>query len=455
MPKSGFHRDCSTNSEVEYTNGHPYVISVTASHRESAYVVVEDFEHLLSDFTCIHNDGITSLKFVFNTTQSIGWAQELWTNRSSILFVTHHVSCNPSNERAVYKAFDITFDLGDLTATAVTHPLVLGDSAEASTTLHFEGGPTSSELRKKLKRRSNIDYNEIARRDVDRSEWVIDLNQEFDAREDIISFIDGLSLTCVDCSLKGQATASFTLDIDLDEILEFSNPFNEATLKLEATQVIGGDFNIEIEAAVEAHVECSFPLGGCSKGSYAGLGRKFEPGSDDGNGGFSLGGVTLKASISLGLSVGFDAFASVNITLPTTIDVPQGSAASKNFFSDDTTDTLTEAVVPKFQAPVINKEDAEARVCAFVAIGPAVSLGVEVESLSSSLELEARIDLPRISLCASLAQNVNEKCDAGPFEEAINLSADISVGLVLSGETTALSIEIGDSNADSGPLYQT
>jgi hypothetical protein len=91
--------------------------------------------------------------------------------------------------------------------------------------------------------------------------------------------------------MKGKVTGSFTLDIDLDDLNIFNggdfNPFNEATLKLETTEAIDADFNIEIEADLATSVKCSFP-GFCDKGKYIGLGAKFQPGTRQKGNGFKV-----------------------------------------------------------------------------------------------------------------------------------------------------------------------
>jgi hypothetical protein len=71
----------------------------------SKYVVVEEFEHLLSDFTCTWpgSPELAELVFAFNTSDSMAAARDVWQRSDQLLFVTHHVSCNSFDERAVYK----------------------------------------------------------------------------------------------------------------------------------------------------------------------------------------------------------------------------------------------------------------------------------------------------------------------------------------------------------------
>jgi hypothetical protein len=87
--------------------------------------------------------------------------------------------------------------------------------------------------------------------------------------------------------------------------------------------------------------------------------------------------------------------------VPFTIESPKGSAAYKNFFGDGG-NTLD--LAPKVQTPIIHKDDAEAKICAAVGIGPAVSLSLAHKDFPSvAMTIGARLDLPRVSICAELA----------------------------------------------------
>lgn len=79
--------------------------------------------------------------------------------------------------------------------------------------------------------------------------------------------------------------------MDFGDLLELNSPFNEATLKLEATKAIDGDFNIEIAATVKAHAECSFPGFGCKGSAYSTIGKNFKPSAPKPGPGFSVSDV--------------------------------------------------------------------------------------------------------------------------------------------------------------------
>lgn len=80
-------------------------MQVTTSHNSATYVSVEKLEHLLADLTCSLSeiDNSTTLKFVFDTTGTMAVARNLWSLHTELLFITHHATCNPLEEREVYK----------------------------------------------------------------------------------------------------------------------------------------------------------------------------------------------------------------------------------------------------------------------------------------------------------------------------------------------------------------
>ncbi|RMZ88074.1 hypothetical protein DV736_g4689, partial [Chaetothyriales sp. CBS 134916] len=433
----------------EYHSQESYMISVTPSHSDPIYVLTEKFEHLLNDVICTANDENDSVNIVyaFNTVDSMRWAEGAWV-KAGLLFVTHHSSCNSAYERALYRAEGFQYDFENLIVVITGRYLPLGDTIEAHTHITLSGGPVTQELKRKLRRRSNLQYGVSKRQSS--SSWVIPLDQNWGSREEIITS-SGFDLTCVDCSLTGEATVSFTLDVDFGD-LPLNSPFKEATLKLEATKAIDGDFNIEITAAADVHAQCSFP-GGCRSSSYSVLGKNFRPSKPTSGPGFSLGGWDLTVSPSLGLSVSLDADAQMKVTVPFTIDSPEGSAAWKNFF-DGGGNTLD--LKPVVKAPILNKEDAEGNICAAVAIGPSASLNLSHGSFPSvQMSIGARLDLPRVSICAALAQHVDSDCDAGDFDEAIKLTGDVGVGLETFGSITVTDINIANFNTPDGDLYKT
>lgn len=83
----------------------PYVLQLTTSHHNASYVSVEGFEHLLADFVCLPSgpDNTSTLVFAFDTIETMAAARSLWSHHTELLFVTHHATCNPLDDRAIYK----------------------------------------------------------------------------------------------------------------------------------------------------------------------------------------------------------------------------------------------------------------------------------------------------------------------------------------------------------------
>jgi hypothetical protein len=90
------------------------------------------------------------------------------------------------------RAATITYDFQNLIAIVTARSVVLGDSPEASSQLVVQGRPSNTELRKKLRRRSDLEgYADLVERDIDEpGQWEFDFAEfgAFDAREDILTF---------------------------------------------------------------------------------------------------------------------------------------------------------------------------------------------------------------------------------------------------------------------------
>jgi hypothetical protein len=91
-----------------------------------------------------------------------------------------------------FRAAMVIYDFQNLIAVVTARSVVLGASPEASSQLVVQGQPINTELRKKLRRRSNLEgYTDLVRRDVDKSgQWEFDFAEfgAFDVREDILTF---------------------------------------------------------------------------------------------------------------------------------------------------------------------------------------------------------------------------------------------------------------------------
>jgi hypothetical protein len=83
----------------------PYVVNVTASHKNMSYVLIEDFESMLSLIRCVNAavDPPTSVVLRFKDNNFFEQARDLWISHNELLFVTHHDSCNEGHKRGVYR----------------------------------------------------------------------------------------------------------------------------------------------------------------------------------------------------------------------------------------------------------------------------------------------------------------------------------------------------------------
>ncbi|KAH4250534.1 hypothetical protein HBI04_206270 [Parastagonospora nodorum] len=420
----------------ESQNDAPYVVQVTTSHNSAVYVSVEKLEHLLADLTCSSSviDNSTTLTFVFDTIGTMAVARNLWSLHTELLFITHHATCNPLEEREVYKVFTIAYDLENLTAIVTARLSPLGKTPEASSNLRFQGGPMNAELRTKLRRRSALEeYSVMAKRDLKSSPWTFDLNElgDFAPREDIISF-NGMSIACVNCKLTGRVAAYFDLDFDLSDLGRFDNPFNTARIGLKVLDAIDGNFSIEAAATVNVQVECAYP-GTCLKGS-TGRGKQFQPRPSRNGNATKISGLTFDPKLSLGIAVGLTAEAGVTVKLPATVGVAKYGQLEKDFLGDGlSTGNLTKSATVQIGTPVFATKKLE--ICGFIALGPAVEFRASLNEVNASISVFARLDLPRVNFCAALAQNVDGKCKLqGPFKEALKLSAGIGAGVKVGAE---------------------
>lgn len=125
-------------------------------HKKYKYVLVEDFEHLLSSITCARTgNGTSTLWILFAEESYLSLAKWHWNTNQPLLFVTHHMGCNEPDERGVYKCSVDRFDATPRETRFQCSFEVLGDSPHASSAIHIKGSPTDHELRRLLKRRIN------------------------------------------------------------------------------------------------------------------------------------------------------------------------------------------------------------------------------------------------------------------------------------------------------------
>ncbi|OCK95039.1 uncharacterized protein K441DRAFT_676949 [Cenococcum geophilum 1.58] len=433
-----------------------YSISVTATHEEREYVIVEKFEFMLSEVVCTHGhtESSSRLRFTFRDELFFQFAKRQWGQREELMFVTHHASCNPSHERAMYISSLITFDHQNLTAVVDCRFVSLGDSPEASSRLIVAGGPVSIELQRRLSRRTVFHNSGLRQRDdsPEQLDYIFNLDDSWAPQEQVLS-VDGVDVTCVGCSLSGEAVASFIYEIDTDldalkDIALGKSPL-QAKMQIETTRQIDGNFTFDVDASLAIEGSCSLP-GGCSGSlslaSFV-VGTKFkkQASSKNANGaGFSIGNWNFTFSSTLGVTLDIKAQAMANITLPTTISVP----ANEEIYADVAKFEVGNTLKPEIQIgkPIVHLQDAEANVCASVALGPSLFISLTNSDHPTFLaQLSGKLDLPKVSLCASQETNVDHDCNPGTIQEAIDIQANLSYGLQFDG---ILKFGISEKNFD-------
>jgi len=83
----------------------------------------------------------------------------------------------------------------------------------------------------------------------------------------VLIWPSGVDVTCVGCSLSGEAVASFIYEIDTDldalkDIALGKSPL-QAKMQIETTRQIDGNFTFDVDASLAIEGSCSLP-GGCS-----------------------------------------------------------------------------------------------------------------------------------------------------------------------------------------------
>jgi hypothetical protein len=154
------------------------VVTVTASHNDMLYILVEDFEDLLSEIRCVNEmaNESTSMLLRFKGDDAFEHARRYWTTHERLLFVTHHGSCNEKHKRGVYKydpvdvrkariyeisnaclslrrSSSIRFEEKNLDAIVNCTYEELGDSSYASSLIRVAGGLADARLTHRLRRR--------------------------------------------------------------------------------------------------------------------------------------------------------------------------------------------------------------------------------------------------------------------------------------------------------------
>ncbi|KAI9885977.1 MAG: Replication factor C (RF-C) subunit [Watsoniomyces obsoletus] len=200
--------------------GSPMLVTVTAKHDSHPYVVLERFEDLLSTVTCTggSNNESTTISMNFLNHDDLTLAEQIWSGKAGLTFITHHHSCNPNvDQREVYRALHVRFDHNSSTA------FVTGDRKEfgytdANTGLRIQGSTTPRHLRRRIYRRSldplHSQPRSLRPRDSP-TERVLGYSYYRKWRqEELVFTIPGqVDVHCLGCSSVGELRLGFDFDI--------------------------------------------------------------------------------------------------------------------------------------------------------------------------------------------------------------------------------------------------
>jgi hypothetical protein len=108
-------------------------------------------------------------------------------------------------------------------------------------------------------------------------------------------------------------------------------------------------------------------------------------------------------------------------TLPCTVDTPKNKDVYKDFFDDDSgIYDLAQSMTYDFKKPIFDPNEVVAEVCGSVAFGPALALAAQYKD-DASLSAMARLDLPKVELCANLTRGILLRRSGGRWPYAREL----------------------------------
>ncbi|KAI9765258.1 MAG: hypothetical protein M1839_005596 [Geoglossum umbratile] len=200
----------------------PFVVTVTASHKNTLYVLVEDFEDSLSEIHCVNDTDSESTSMVlrFKDGGAFRHARSHWTSHDRLLFITHHSSCNEGHKRGVYKSSSIRFEEMSLDVAIICTYEELGDSSHASSLIRVTGGLADAHLIDRLRRRTVYPRNDKSIKSKI-SAFSFNIHQDFPPRDHVLEF-SGTNIYCVNCSVEGviETTFNFTINTDIAGVLK-------------------------------------------------------------------------------------------------------------------------------------------------------------------------------------------------------------------------------------------
>lgn len=365
----------------------------------------------------------------------------------------------------------LEFDDALLRVTATSTQIPFGDSPEGSSKLTISGSEVNRSELRRLHRRDNPPETVKSH--------TFPLDDIFSSGKDRIITVDTFNLYCNDCDVSGGANTYFRYQIDTDflncvdkvkdqgktagvgkfvaegidnlgcigdaadaifnllndeqdsELPVIDKIVTEAVLGIQASENIAAKLNFEASGTGAINIACSFPGAVNCLPSFL---KSTVSSSKSGSGlAFSLGSWTLSLNFTYGLTVSATAKADLDVTLPVTASVAQGELAQLDIIKLAWQNTFKPKIAigqPDFSAS--NPE-----VCLGVAIGPSVSatLASSLSRKLTNVKMSARLDLPKVEACFKPAHNVDQDCNSGSIQDALEMDINADFGLAVELDT--------------------
>ncbi|KAI9780623.1 MAG: hypothetical protein M1816_002784 [Peltula sp. TS41687] len=374
----------------EAAMGPPMLVTVTAKHDERPYVLLERFEDMLSSITCSTGPGSnnsTVLSMTFRDEQTLAQAEQEWSTKEELTFVTHHDTCNHDvKQREVYQSYSIRFDHDANMAIVACARKEFGYTTDANTALRIQGGTAPRHLARRLSPRTLGKDKSSLKKRAPRS-FGFSLERKWAPVEDIGLIPGQLETYCRDCSSSGAVSIGYDFSfasLSTERLLALKEPFRNggmgkpadavfdtARMSIEVTEPI----DVKSTLNVVAHSGVSVRWPGLIKktSSKKVLGDRILPDRD--NELFTIGGLQFVNWIGWGvLGIGWIGGA-IDITHESRMTIPAGQSATIDFLNAGASSCTIKPT--RTASTRVNK--AEAALALEIAMGVAADLTVKVK----------------------------------------------------------------------------
>ncbi|KAI9882912.1 MAG: hypothetical protein M1823_005331 [Watsoniomyces obsoletus] len=190
--------------------GPPSLVTLSVKHDTYPYVVLERFEDLLSSITCAPDsgNGSTTISMTFADRQHFVLAEEQWSGKAGLTFITHHHSCNEDVEqREVYRASYVRFDHNSTTATITSDRKEFGYS-DTTAGFRLQGATAPGHVARRIRRRDLSPPMSS-----DDGAFGIPYYRRWKDEELLFSIPGQVEVYCLKCWSDGEVRVGFDFDI--------------------------------------------------------------------------------------------------------------------------------------------------------------------------------------------------------------------------------------------------